>query len=733
MHIERKVQVTCLELLMKNTGNSGVISVALALLLSLYLYDDNFYEMLLWSAVLALVVILRELLFYRRYRRQLNQDDFNFEMAHHTTVTFLFFAGCLWGLGSLLFLPNEQNTEVIATFFVVIIGITAGNIPGFAYSVNGFLAFMVPLMLMTAIKLLSLQFYALALMSVIFALFMVVLVKRISRVVLFAISTDVENARLLFEVTAEKEKAEQANFEKSLLLDEKNDLIANISHEFRTPLTLILGPVSHLISQAKSAKESRELKMVSHNAQRLLRMVDQLLTLARLDHRMHEQQSIPSTNMSALLTDTLTALQPLIDEQNINLDTDITPDLSILLNHDDAEKIAVNLLSNAIKYCGQGKYIKVTIKRLGDKVQFQVEDHGIGMAPEQLHQIFKRFSRLDTPYHKGIAGAGIGLAMVKELVEHYQGDIRVSSEPDKGSCFSLLFDVHLGASQVVNQQSRYSQQEVDYLLQQTDEQQSTDVIKTEKEGSFRLLIIEDNADMRQYIAQCFDDDYEILFAVDGDEGVEQARRYTPDIIITDLMMPKCSGFEVAKVLRDDEKTSHIPLLMLTAKADQSSRLHAWQLDIDEYIEKPFVREELKLRVRNLLNIRQMAGRRLAQTVCQPQQPLHGLSEKDQLFIKGLNEYIEQHFSEPALAAKDISAHLSMSERQLSRKIKALIDHSVPEYIRLLRLNEGAKLLKLGKQVTQAALTVGFTSQAYFSRCFKAQYGVSPSHFQSNPH
>ncbi|MCO7223575.1 two-component regulator propeller domain-containing protein [Pleionea sp. CnH1-48] len=519
------------------------------------------------------------------------------------------------------------------------------------------------------------------------------------------------------------------------LLAKKDELFANVSHEFRTPLTLILGPLTQLHDESRYKGIKTVVGPVLNNAKRLLRMVDQLLDMARLESAPNQPSSPVAIN--PLITNMTNQFDSLLQQHQLELTLRLTDNAEALLPLDALEKILINLFSNAVKYTSNGGHIQILTEwdEATQLLCIQFIDNGIGIAPEHQAKIFERFVRLEqqesTPK---IPGAGIGLALVKQMVEYYGGRIELSSTIGKGSCFSVYLPGHInkrsaGITETTTQQA--TQQEVDSLMPQTT------AVLQQNEGQEKspaqdvtVLIVEDHADMQQYIIQALSPYFNCIYANNGEEGIAKAMQEVPDLIITDLMMPKKDGFEFSKVIRNDTRTSHIPIIMLTASSEPSTRLQAWQSEIDEFFNKPFSAKELVTRCQNLLNIRRILSQRLSKSITNNNtNKIEALNERDHAFLDKLKTLVQDNYTDPELSAKFLSKSLAMSDSQLQRKIKALLNQSVPDYIRTYRLQQASHQLKQNQLISEIAYSVGFSNPTYFSSCFKAYFGMTPKAWQ----
>jgi len=492
-------------------------------------------------------------------------------------------------------------------------------------------------------------------------------------------------------------------------------------------------------------------------------MVDQLLDVARNDNLVGEAPEFIDFGAHVQLI--CSSVSSLFDDKSLSIEQYLEQNLIVNIQASAAEKIIVNLLTNAVKYTHRGGAIEVKCQSKEDYVELLIKDNGIGIVAEQHSKIFERFVRIHNKEEEHIPGAGIGLALVKELVERFNGSISVKSQLNIGSEFLIKFPVVKADTQVISTQSLNN----NYILQEkrvvdegfmNDKARPSEIAEelsvdnldtTEIEGKPTILIVEDHPEVQAYIKEGLSDGFHCIVASDGDEGIKKAMELIPDVVITDLMMPIKNGFELSRVLRADMKTSHIPIIMLTAKGDDESRLQAWKTDIDEYMNKPFNLQELKLRVRSLLNIRLLMSQRISTSIkLAPQSDgletkkdidvqsalikvdestrFIGVCEKDKRFMSQLEKLLEQHYQNPDLKVEQICPELAMSERQLNRKMKALLAQTFSNYLRSYRLRKGAGLLKQQVPITLVAMESGFSTQSYFSRCFKAQYGLSPKEY-----
>lgn len=552
-----------------------------------------------------------------------------------------------------------------------------------------------------------------------------------------AIKAQANKLQAMVNVRTKELAKEKALVEK--LLAKKDDEFANISHEFRTPITLILGPIQKLLKSNIRPSTRKTLEMVKRNGFRVLRMVDQILNLEKF--KLNQIANYGVIDVKPISTLIAKNFSELANEKGIELTVIQIDDIQLSFTYDAFEKILLNLLSNAVKYTLPGGKVSLAIFQTeGSEIKIQVTDSGIGIPFEQQSAIFERFSRIEDISSTSVVGAGIGLALVKQLVEHHNGRIDLQSEPGKGTQVTVTFLPELVTEQtIINDKvnTELLNMEIESLREVSVEQATNVSTELSDSNGDRplVLIVEDNLDMRNFIVDSVDDHYEILTAENGQEGLTKAIQHIPDLIISDIMMPKMDGYEFSEQLKDDPVTSHIPLILLTARGDKESRLKGWRQRADEYLTKPFDNEELNLRIESLLSIRKILRERFANEMTNNEDPVwsitSGMSERDQALIIEVDSFFNEHFQDPDLELSRLADRLAMSERQLQRKFKALFDRSPSDYLRSFRLTKSKEQLRKGLRVSEVAFNVGFNSQAYFSKCFKAQFGMTAKEYQES--
>ncbi|MCB1582029.1 MAG: helix-turn-helix domain-containing protein [Xanthomonadales bacterium] len=535
--------------------------------------------------------------------------------------------------------------------------------------------------------------------------------------------------RLRVEVA---EKTKELNIQKQTvesLLEKKNELFSNVSHEFRTPLTLILGPLKELLSKQNDRQDVKSLSMINRNANRLLSLVEQLLQIARVSD-LDKVKTKPQKTYKQV-SSLVESFEHLAQNKRIKLNLQANETATIDVTEQFIDAVLGNLLSNAIKYTQAGGSVWVSATTNDDSFLLSVKDTGTGLTNEQQKDIFKRFKRLES--HQAIEGIGIGLSVVEEVVKVNHGTISVTSELGFGS----EFIVRIPLSEALESQEDVSISTlVNQLQNESRESHSIVEVSQEEPTSGKevfnntVLIIEDNNDMRQHIVDIVSPHYNCLTAVNGVKGVAIAIEEVPDIIISDVMMPEMDGFKVARIIRSDQRTSHIPLMLLTALNDKTSRIKGWRENVDAYMTKPFDRDELLVQLENMLTIRDILKHKAGQEHASGKHSGSTLPKKDQEFVDKLMLVIKENYMDPILNRPKIASKLAVSDRQLQRKIKALIDLNPMDMLREFRLNKAKEMLRDGYQVSQVADDCGFNSLSYFSQCFKAQFGMSPKKFQN---
>lgn len=535
------------------------------------------------------------------------------------------------------------------------------------------------------------------------------------------LETEVQKRTLTIQQQAEELKT----------LDEvKTRFFSNITHEFRTPLTLIIGPLEQIIlEQSTPTILKKRLNGVFKNSQHLLSLINQMLDLSKIESgRMMIEMT--RGDIVYYTRELVKRFHPIAcrREQRLHF---IADQEKWETNFDENKwnKIVCNLLSNALKFTPSGKAIQLSLTR-GQKngeecMRLDVKDTGIGIEGNQLRQVFNRFYQADSSSTRQQDGTGIGLALVKELVELQGGEIQVSSALDKGTSFVVQLPI-LHAEHVAPLVTETIQKPCILPIVTEEIQEPSMKIATVKDKEkLELLIIEDNEEMREYIRYCLaPSEYNISEANNGEEGLQKAQALIPDLIISDVMMPKKNGFELTQAIRSNISTSHIPLILLTAKAALESRLEGLKKGADAYLTKPFSPQELTLRIKQLIEVRQALQQRYQNEL--PTTTADTYQQED-TFITELRQFILQHLDESDLNGDRIGKHFGISRVHLHRKLKALTNQPITAFVRSIRLKKAEELIQEGQlNISEVAWQTGFTSISHFSRSFKKSYGKAPS-------
>jgi signal transduction histidine kinase/ligand-binding sensor domain-containing protein/DNA-binding NarL/FixJ family response regulator len=564
----------------------------------------------------------------------------------------------------------------------------------------------------------------------------------------------------------------------------KTRFFTNISHEFRTPLTLIMGPLEQMLSASRDTKEKKNLNLMLRNSQRLLGLINQLLELSKLESGKMKLQA-GQRNIISLLRGVTANFEALADTREINLvfcaeEEDIT----LYVDAGKLEEVVANLLINAFKFTPAGGKISVSVKhkqmeqqnnqkllwgggagspgQLGggdfleksppgcqgqDYIEISVSDTGPGIPREQLVHIFDRFYQSENAYENHKKGTGIGLAIVKELVQLHHGKIDVYSHEGRGTEFIIslpLGEAHLQPDEIIRVGA------VDAAAAGEDKRippgvgfQAADLVDSDETGEETgvgnrvgedisqpdrdiILVVEDSADVRSYIRGALESNYTIIEAADGLQGIAKAMEIIPDLIISDIMMPGCDGYELCQKLKQDIKTSHIPIILLTAKAAEESILQGLVIGADDYVTKPFSIKILTARIKNLIELRRQMQLNINREMTL--RPVEiSVSGLDKEFLKQLKEVINKHIADPEFNVEGLARKLYMDRSTVYRKVLALTGEVPTEFIKTCRLKRAAELLKNNYgTILEVALEVGFASANYFTKCFKEKFHCLPS-------
>ncbi len=555
--------------------------------------------------------------------------------------------------------------------------------------------------------------------------------------------TNGELKRLNVELGEKNEELKRLNEEVLELTHSRLVFFTNISHELRTPLTLIADPVEMLLEDTGIKGKSRELlKMVQRNALALQQLVSNILDFRKIQNGKMELK-LYRFDIVKTLTMWVGDFQLTAERKQIRLHLDVD-DLKgsheMIADQEKISRIVFNLLSNALKYTPAGGEIFVSLKDEGANLRLDVRDTGKGISQDEADKIFERFFQA-----KGAAsGTGIGLALVKSFVELHHGEARVESEPGKGSDFIVVIPREQeGDSQVIhndvdivdnstNASASEGKNVVDEsVLQYIDDgdrsRGKVQQLVSENTNRPTVLVIDDNTDIRQYERTLLQDEYIVLEAADGKEGLSVAIKEVPDLVICDVLMPVMDGLEFTKQLKTNTATSHIPVIMLTAKNLEEHRAEGYEHGADSYITKPFHSKVLLARIENLLRQRQLL-KNLYQGTKEAEKEISEahLEDRDKQFLKQLQAIIQKNLSDSEFGVEDMGQQIGLSRVQLYRKVKAMTGSSVVDLLRKARLAKARRLLETrSMSVSEVAYEVGFSAPSYFTKCFKDEYGMLP--------
>jgi signal transduction histidine kinase/DNA-binding response OmpR family regulator len=514
------------------------------------------------------------------------------------------------------------------------------------------------------------------------------------------------------------ELARRSNEQEHELNEEKIKFFTNITHELRTPMTLILGPLEDLITDSSiQPDQARKIASIHRVANRLLYLINQILEFRKSTNK-NRKLRVLKDDFVKYIYDTGIKYSELNQNKNVDLKISI-PDAKIEMFF-DPEVVTIildNLLSNAMKYTRDG-VVKLKLRNyMEDNIDYTeviVSDTGYGISEEDLPHIFDRYYQAKNTSYP-VSGTGIGLALVKNMVELHNAEISVESKINKGTTFRVKFltnnsypeEIHIHPGEVEN----------------NDE-------KTEKAEKNVVLVVDDNQEIIDYVRDCLFDTYQVITAENGQVGFEKACEKVPDLVISDIMMPVMDGVKMCKLMKEDVRTSHIPVILLTAKNTLQDKSEGYDAGADSYLTKPFSGNLLKSRIRNILEARKKLSASYSSKFKDKQELFNeSISQLDKNFIEKLDEVIEKNIEDESLNISHIAFELNMSHSTLYRKIKALTDLTANEYIRKVRIKVAEQLLITNQfSITEIMYKIGINSSSYFRKCFKDEFGMNPSEY-----
>lgn len=543
-------------------------------------------------------------------------------------------------------------------------------------------------------------------------------------------------AIVIFYRLRDKVKLEQEQTEM------KTRFFTDISHEIRTPLTMIVSPVENIIEDKKTPIEVKNhLQLVLKNANRMLDMVNQILDFRKIQKK---NLNIQHTNIGQFITSICENFDETASEHNIKLNVENNAgDTKIWIDKDSIEKLVFNLLSNALKHTPDGKRIDVIISNVAkdNTISLQVKDEGRGMSKDILNKLFTRFASFNLDKNK--PSTGIGLSIVKEVVDKHHASITVSSEVNKGSCFTIKFLT--GVQHFENDDNItyiYNEPEQEQIFTPTDIDTKSDdnennVIREESAQRQSILIVEDDTDLRQFIKTILEPHYDVLEASNGKEGYECAIANIPEFILSDIMMPEIDGVELLKQIRSNPETSHIPLILLTAKTDIESKLSGLDYGADDYITKPFSVKYLRARIDNIIEQRKRLyefysiGKQLLASTPIKQETSHQITQQDELFIKKVKDIVERNIDNSDFLVDNLVAELATSRTVFFKKLKSLTGLAPIEFIRDIKIKYAARLIESQQYtIKEVSFMIGISDTKYFTQCFKKVFNMTPSEYKN---
>ena len=515
----------------------------------------------------------------------------------------------------------------------------------------------------------------------------------------------------------------------------KLQFFTNVSHEFRTPLTLIADPVDRMLESGELTDHQRDMMQIAKkNVNVLLRLVGDLLDFRKIQNGKMNMTFL-RLNLSEFVKQWTEGFRSRAEKSGVKLSVDSGENIEISGDIYKLERICYNLLSNALKYTPKGGEVALALKRKGEnEVEIIVKDNGVGIPKDEIAHVFDRFYQVRK---NNAGGTGIGLALVEAFAKMHGGKAEVESEVGKGTTFTVTLPIdqpgfeytvvempEKGESIDRNYSSTKSISSLEEV-EKTPIEKMTSAEMVEADGQKPLLlVIDDNDDVRSYVSALLKDEYVVIQSADGKSGLERAVKEVPDLVICDVMMPVMDGLEFCKRLKQEVATSHIPVLMLTARTMEEQRAEGYEYGADAYITKPFNNKVLISRVRNLLEnrkrLKSLFGGADADIITQKP------TDADAKFMYQFRKLVQQRMGDSELNVEVIAAEMGLSRVQLYRKVKALTDASPVEMIRMSRLNRAKILLSKGdRNVSEVAYEVGFSSPSYFSKCYKDQFGHLP--------
>ncbi|MEL6255844.1 MAG: hybrid sensor histidine kinase/response regulator transcription factor, partial [Bacteroidota bacterium] len=510
----------------------------------------------------------------------------------------------------------------------------------------------------------------------------------------------------------------------------KSRFFANISHEFKTPLTLIQSPLLELMQMKLLQPFKGHLDLMKKNSERLQKLIDEILDISKLESGNIDLE-VEYRDINFFLRSVLDYFEQYAKKQKLEIIADLPKEaIRMKFDPDKMEKVLFNILSNAIKFTPPAGKIQVELEKLDKEIRIVVADTGKGIKAENLPYVFDLYNSQNTPGDK--SGTGIGLHLAKQYVELHKGKISLTSIENKGSSFTITLPYHaekdLEAIPTTPNTLSLAKEESSIPLKDLKEHRinkSPDPLQKPI-----ILIAEDNEEIRDFLCNILKDEYRIIPCSNGEEAYEQTQLSIPDLILSDVIMPKLSGYELCKKIRENEKTCHIIFFILSVKSNERHLQEGLTYGADQYLSKPFNPNQLKLMIRNAISKRnEFKSKLLNQKIMSRDEINLESRSKDEDFLSNVVNIIEQNLSDPNFGVEQLCRELGYSKSQLYRKMKALLGQSANEFIRSLRLKRAAVIIEQKAfTITEVVYKVGFMDVQYFRKCFKKQFGLNPSEY-----
>ena len=576
-------------------------------------------------------------------------------------------------------------------------------------------------------------------------------------VVLFVLST----ATIVYIILYIYRLRHQINIEQQLA-NIKLRFFTDISHELRTPLTLIASPVTEVLEhETLTANARKHLTLVHKNTERMLHLVNQILDFRKIENK-KMKVLLEKTDVLSLLQKVMDNFRLIAEEKNINYQLETNQEaIETWIDQDKFEKIIFNLLSNAFKYTPANKSITVIANVESSRLIVSIKDEGIGIDLQKQQTLFQRFETL-VKFNILQPSSGIGLSLVKELIELHCGNIEVKSQPGVGSEFTVILPMNQKVYEgrentefILNDGNSVPAEKKNEIRPMVEIASMADITLSEtanepnqisnEEDPISILIVEDNVELRNFLSDILSESYRVITATNGQEGLDQAREYIPDLIISDIMMPAMDGLDMVKNIKENREICHIPIILLSAKSSLDDRISGLEQGIDDYITKPFSATYLKIRIKSLLHQRKELqeiywkawSEKLNNTQettleekLTPSQPQ--IISYDEQFMQQVMQVMEEQMENSELTVDEFAQLLNLGRSVFYQKLKSIIGLSPVDFIREIRIKRAVQLIDSGEyNFSQVAYMTGFNDPKYFGKCFKRQMGMTPSEYKEN--